>query len=211
MKAEGKTPKHRIGPIKGMGSMRREFVRAVTFLGKHIGVTIDSDDIRRAESTHDGGVRLRLNTGTGGGAGDVSLALSVSDAGVVTPGTVQGIMPTIGGTRLDAGTPPTLTIPGSGTRYVVINITGTFNSSTLGGATFIAASLASPTATITLETTAPSAADLKSTTGSFKLHLATFVNGVKTAQIFYGPVTFTIQDELDGSGTGNLVATYAIP
>lgn len=44
----------------------------------------------------------------------------------VTPGTVNGVMPTLGGTPLNSATPPTLTI--SATRYLWLKCTGTFGS-----------------------------------------------------------------------------------
>lgn len=206
MRAENKLPKHRIGPIKGFRSVALEMLRLGAFIGKHCGFTIDSDEIRRAESTPDG-LRLKLK-GTAG-TGNAALGLDVSDTGIVTPATVGGAMPTIGGTALDAGTPPTLTIPGSGTRYVVLNITSTFSTSTLGGQVFVGAGLSGISVTVTLDTSAPGSAGLQSTTGAFKIHLATFVNGSRTAQLGHGPISLAVQDNLDGSGKGNLIVTWA--
>lgn len=47
----------------------------------------------------------------------------------ISPGTVNNVMPTVGGTKLDAATPPTLNLPsGSGAEYmVVIKCTGEKN------------------------------------------------------------------------------------
>ncbi len=95
----------------------------------------------------------------------------------VAPATINpgNIMPTIGGTALDAGTPPELTISGSGTEkiYVTINASLTFNSD--GYLTSGSIS----TATIAKAATVPS--DNRAT-GTYYRHIATLVDGVITAQ-----------------------------
>lgn len=130
--------------------------------------------------------------------------LTVSANGQVVPGTVGGIMPTIGGVAIDTVPAPLLTIPITGTQYVVINIEGTMSTASYAGASFVAAAMTDVTVTITVESSSPTGADMLSDTGTFKLLLATFVDGIKTHQGMIGPVTFIIQDTLDGSGTGYL-------
>lgn len=126
----------------------------------------------------------------------------------VYPATVLGAMPTIGGTALDAGTAPTLSVATSGTRYIVLNISGTPGVTTLDGRDFFHPTMGSIAVTVTVETTQPVAADLVSSSGSFKALLATIVNNVKTAQNGYGPITGFVQDQLDGSGNGTLLLEY---
>lgn len=127
---------------------------------------------------------------------------------VVEPGTVLGVMPTIGGTALDAGTAPTISVSNYETRYIVLNISGTPTVTTLDSRDFFHPTMSSITVTITSQNTAPTGSDLVSSTGSFKAHLATYVNGVKTAQNGYGPITGLVQDQLDGSGDGTLLLEY---
>lgn len=127
----------------------------------------------------------------------------------VYPATVLGEMPTIGGTPLDDGTAPTLTVASSGTRYVVLNISGTPATTTLSGRVFFHPAMSSITVTVTVETSAPTNADLIDSGGSFKVLLATFEDGILTSQNGYGPITGYVQDQLDGSGDGYLLLTYA--
>lgn len=131
-------------------------------------------------------------------------SLYVGSDGRVQAGTVGGVMPTILGTRLDADPPQSLNISPTGTQYVVINIEGTMSTASYAGASFVAAAMTDVTVTITVESSSPTGADMLSNTGTFKLLLATFVDGIKTHQGMIGPVTFIIQDTLDGSGTGYL-------
>lgn len=134
--------------------------------------------------------------------------LTVFISGRVIAGLVGGVMPTIGGSPLDASPAPLLTIPTSGTQYVRLNISGTLSKQTYSGSSFVTSAFTALTVTVTVTTTAPSISDNSSTTGSYKIYLATFVDGVKTLQNGYGPLGLTIQDSLDGSGTGILVTTY---
>jgi hypothetical protein len=144
------------------------------------------------------------------GTGATALPLDVSSNGIVTPSTIFGVMPTIGGTPLNGSPPPTLSIPSSGTRHVVITISGTPLTTTLSGRIFIH-NLNSISVTISLQTTAPNSSDQVSSTGTYKLLLATFVNGAKTAQIGHGPITAGISDDLNGTGTGILSVGYTSP
>lgn len=134
--------------------------------------------------------------------------LHVSLDGRVKPGTIGNVMPEISGVPLDDDHPRALNIPSSGTRYVVIEVTGTLNKQFNGGAIFCAAAMTEVSVVIKLSTTRPTDEDLVSTEGSFKIPLATFVDGAKTAQNGHGPITLLIQDKLDGSGTGVLVVGW---
>lgn len=127
----------------------------------------------------------------------------------VYPATVLGQMPTIGGTPLDDGTAPTLSVASSGTRYVVLNISGTPVTTTLSSRVFFHPSMTGVAVTVTVETSAPTNADLMDSGGSFKVLLATIEDGILTSQNGYGPITGYVQDQLDGSGDGYLYLTYA--
>lgn len=142
--------------------------------------------------------------------GATALPLDVLSNGIVIPSTIFGVMPTIGGTPLNDAPPPTLSIPSTGTRHVVITISGTPVTTTLSGRIFIH-NLNSISVTISLDTSAPNTADLVSSTGTYKLLLATFDNGSKTAQIGHGPITAGISDDLNGTGTGILSVGYTSP
>ena len=130
----------------------------------------------------------------------------------VTTSTILGAMPTIGGVRLDATTAPTITVPSSGTRYVVATITGTPTTTTvttsLGTRVFFHPTMGSITVDIAIATTAPTSADLFGSTGIFKIHLGTVINGTSVASNGYGPITGFVQDQLDGSGDGTLILNH---
>lgn len=190
MIAEKKPPKYRIGPIKGMRSMRSELVRAVTFLAAHLGIKVDSDEIRRAESTVDG-IRLSL-------AKPSSHALSAPWAFngdlTITPGTIiygTTIMPTMNGVRLDAGTPPTLADighTGTGTEYYYLRCAWgtTFTSGYLD----LPLTLAQGDVIVERHTSVPTA-----TNSVHYIHLATYVSGVLTANpVTKSPISVTLWD-----------------
>jgi len=155
-----------------------------------------------------GGSALSFDLPSGTGA--TALPLDVSRSGIVTPSTIFGVMPTIGGSPLNSSPPPALSIPSTGTRHVVITISGTPLTTTLSGRIFIH-NLNSISVTISIQTTAPNSSDLVSSTGTYKLLLATFVNGSKTAQIGHGPISAGISDDLNGTGTGILSVSYTAP
>lgn len=132
--------------------------------------------------------------------------LFVSSAGTVYPATIAGVMPTIGGVALDSGTNPAVTIPGTGTQYVVATITGTHSIS----ATNFATNLTSRAVAISVSTTAITTADTNNVAsgGAFRILLATFVNGNKTAQNGYGPITCNFYDDGSNSGKLNMEVLY---
>lgn len=133
--------------------------------------------------------------------------LHVSSNGKVIAATVMGVMPTIGGTRLDDGNPPSLTIPSSGTRYVVVTVAGTF---ALKGTFVLPTYSGTPTVTIAVDTTNPGYAGTHNVaSGTFKFLLATFVDGVKTLQNGHGPITAEICDNLKAEAKANLNLTWA--
>lgn len=168
------------------------------------GFQLQIDGAESMRTDENGGIQAKLKTGA---AGASTQGLDVSAAGIVVPATVLGEMPKIGTTRLDASSPPSLTIPSSGTRYVIITITGSF--SVVGGI-FVRNTFSSLTSVvISLSTSSPGYAERVSSTGVFVLLLATFIDGIKTLQNGHGPIEGELCD--DGSKTAKAILnpTYA--
>jgi hypothetical protein len=203
MKAETKPRLDLRGKKPGQVAKIRDLIR----LAAACGVQIESDAFSFARTD---GKRLTLGITDAAEAAASTSGLHVNASGIVVPSTVLGIMPTIGGTALDAGTPPALTITGTGTEYVVVTVSGTPTITTLSARDFFSG-MSSVTCSIAVTGTLPTTADLQSSSGTFKFLLATFVAGVKTAQIGHGPITGEYQDSLDGTGTGELILYYTDP
>lgn len=147
---------------------------------------------------------------SGSGSGSTSeQGLDCLADGRVVAATILGVMPTIGGDRIDGSYTP-LTI-GSGTKYIIATVTGTPDTTTLSGRVFFHPAMSSISVAISVTATAPTAGDLTSTSGTFKIHLATFVDGRRTAQNGHGPITGFVQDQLDGSGYGTLSPVWTAP
>ena len=92
-------------------------------------------------------------------------------------------------------------------------ITGTASVTTLDSRDYFNKAMSSIAVAISVTTTAPTPTDLEQTPGdgntaTFIHHLATFVDGVKTAQNGYGPLTGEVHDDLSGDGTGTLVLVF---
>lgn len=191
---------------RGFGAFKRWVGAAIRRIAAAAGVAVQIDGAEAASTGADGALRFKV--GGGGGAAAAAQGLDVGNDGKVVAATVMGVMPTIGGTSLDDGTPPTLTIASSGTRYIVINITGTF---TLKGSTFVMPTYsADPTVTITVETTNPGYGGTHNvSSGEFKILLATFVDGVKTSQNGHGPISAEICDNLNQEAKASLDITWA--
>jgi len=180
--------------------------KPTSYLG--LGVVYNGDTRGNGVTSNEQGIEIiqRLGQSDGGVSARGGLVLYKVDGNwLVKPSTVLGAMPTIGGTPLDDDPAPELTVSGSGTRYAVLNISGTPSTTTLDGRDFFHPTMSSIAVTITETGTAPVAGDLLDASGSFKALLATFQDGVKTAQNYIGPLTGYVQDQLDGSGEGLLV------
>lgn len=175
-------------PSKGSKklALTEDILELARFLQRFIDFEIDSDEIESARSSGST-LRLGLRSST-----TTSAPLFVSQAGVVTPGTIAGVMPTIGGTALDAGA-AALTFSGSGLEYVVANITGTHS---IVGGTF-ATNLTSRAVSITVSTSAVGSGDITSKTSgqTFRILLAVFNNGVKIAQNATAAITCNFYDD----------------
>lgn len=197
-------PTLRLPPMpKGYRALKLWLAAALRRIGQLSGTSIQIDGAEGASVGTDGTLRFKV----GGGAA-ATQGLDVGSDGKVIAATVMGVMPTIGGTPLDDATPPLLTIPSSGTRHITVNVSGTF---ALKASTFVLPTFsAAPTVTITVETSDPGYAGTHNvSTGTFKFLLATFVDGVKTAQNGHGPVSAEICDSLNQDAKANLNLTWA--
>lgn len=171
---------------RGLRSMLARLLFLVPTAGSGIQVTLENDG--------------PVWSATGGSSS--ATPLFVSATGRVTPGTVGGIYPTISGTSIADNPAPLLTIPTSGTRHVVLNIDATL---ALDGTTYVTGYSSLDAVTLTVETTDPGSAGLKSSAGTFQAKLATFVDGVKTSQLFSATLNLRICDDGSGGGVGLLV------
>jgi len=110
-----------------------------------------------------------------------------SDKSIV-PGLVGGVMPTLGGVRLDHATPPTLTL-GAGTIgiYFKLSFTCTFTSGYLTAATL---------STVEVIESASAPTDTSGTSGTAVKHLQfnTAINSVPTVSFFSSSIPVTLWD-----------------
>jgi len=189
---------------EGLSPWRALVERTLDQLCRASGHAIQIDGAQSGSTGADGTQQFRIPSGSGGN--DAS-ALFVRTNGSVVPSTIGGVMPTIGGTALDAGTPPTLSLSGSGTEYVIATISGTVIKTTLSGRDFFHP-MTDITVALSVTTTAITSGDSFKDASPFKLLLATFVDGVKTAQIGRGPISLTWNDDLTGAGSAQMVATW---
>lgn len=135
------------------------------------------------------------------------LPLDVLPSGIVVPGTILYEMPKIGTTRIDATTPPKLTIPSSGAQYVIVTMTGSLN---VVGGIFVRNTFSSiASVVISVATSPPSYGSMISSTGVFVFQLAEFLNGVKINQNGHGPITGELCDDGSKEARAILNLTYA--
>lgn len=132
---------------------------------------------------------------------------TVSANGVVKPGQVDWLVPTIGGKSLLGDPAPALEIPTSGTREVILTLTYSFGVT--AGVYVNAATLQS--ATISLSTTVPTNNDLLNATGIYKVRLAQFVDGKRTAQFAAGYLQSQVVDDGSGLAKGRLYLINSYP
>lgn len=132
---------------------------------------------------------------------------TVGGGGRVKPGLVDYVAPTIGGKSILDDPPPTLDIPTTGTRHVVLTLNYTLTKTAgvfVAGATLNSASIA-------LTSTQPDNNDLLNTTGTYKILLATFTDGRKTAQFAAGWLQGQVVDDGSGAGRGRIYLLNSYP
>lgn len=126
--------------------------------------------------------------------------LTVQADGSVIPGTIGGLFPTIHGDAIEVSPAPRLAgLQTSGTRYVMVTVTGTFN---LDGGVFVESFASIDSVEISVETS--NTALLVSDDGTFRFVLAVFSNGTKTSQAYTGSLNITVCDDLTGSASSQL-------
>lgn len=118
----------------------------------------------------------------------------------VYPGTVSGVMPKISGVDLDAGTPPSLTISKSGTHYVMMTVSATLDATEQG--------YVLSTASIEVEISVVSSIPADDKSGTYYRRIATFVDGVKTAQVVQNSLDLYMRD--DGTGSSQANANFVV-
>lgn len=182
---------------EGLSPWRALVERTLDQLCRASGHAIQIDGAQSGGTGADGTQQFRVPAGSGGN--DASASLFVRSDGSVVPGTIGGVTPTIGGDDIDDSPPPTLSISGSGTDYVVVTINSTLS---VDGGVYVEGYSAISSVVITATSTDPGSAGMLSTTGVFKLKLATFVDGVKTAQFFTGSRSIQVCDDGTGDARG---------
>ncbi len=134
-----------------------------------------------------GGTVLEAARRLGSGRSSTPQAWDIRPDYSIVPGTIAGIMPTIGGIRLDASPPPKLTgIPSNGVRYIYAQLTfstsfvnGYLSSFSLVSAPIIASSNSSPNNTVNVK----------------HLHIGTITDGVPGNRLVTNsPVPVTLWD-----------------
>jgi hypothetical protein len=109
----------------GYKAFQRWTIAAIRRIAAYAGISLQIDGADSMSIGSDGGFLAKITSGSGAGTRPLQSILVSELTLQVLTGTILGAMPTISGTRLDASSPPTLTAPSSGTRYVVATITGT--------------------------------------------------------------------------------------
>jgi len=140
-------------------------------------------------------------------ANALKLPFTVLPSGVVVPGLIFSITPTIGGDPITGDPPPTLSIPESGFRYVILTLT--FELTKVQDVYVSAATLES--ATISITSTAPTDNDLVNSTGVYKIILATFDDGAKQNQFVAGYIQPQIVDDGSGEAKGRIYIINGYP
>lgn len=171
----------RMGPLVTRGNL----IRILEQLEPHLGVELHIDGLQRAQTVSGGGLKLQLPASAPAAALDT---WAIRDDLSIVPGLVGGKMPTLGGTALDAATPPTLTL-GAGTIKVwfKLSFTTTFTSGYLTAATLD---------TVEVIESASTPTDTSGTTGTAVKHLQfnTAVDSVPTTSFFNTSIPVTLWD-----------------
>jgi len=171
----------RMGPLVTRGNL----IRILEQLEPHLGVELHIDGLQRAQTVSGGGLKLQLPASAPAAALDT---WAIRDDLSIVPGLVGGKMPTLGGTALDAATPPTLTL-GAGTIKIWFKLTWntTFTNGYLTAATL---------STVEVIENASTPSDTSGTSGTAVKHLQfnTAVDSVPTTSFFNTSIPVTLWD-----------------
>jgi len=126
----------------------------------------------------------------------------------VAVGTIAGVIPKIGSTSIDTIPAPTITATGTGPKYLIASITGTWVLTPDG---LFVKQLTNREVVISYTSTVPTLENQLSVAspGPFKFILAFFVDNKLTLQNGYGPITCYFED--DASSTAKLDMTVIYP
>lgn len=130
--------------------------------------------------------------------------LTVKADYTVVPGTVIGLTPEIGAAPISDVPAPALEITGEGTEHVVIEVTATLNKT--ADNEFVR-SVTVTAVDLIVESAAPTDADRISSSGTFKILLATFVDGAKTLQAWSTSLWLKFCDDMSRTGACQLEIT----
>lgn len=186
--------------LKGSSLVRHKtLARLLAPLYRSLGISADGFDLMETA----GGIHLRnsaiaspatfpfkLVAGAGSDESHVQLT--------ILPGTVSGIMPTLGGIDLDDGTPPSIDLSTSGTFKIYLEINATLTATTEGYV------VAWTIDSVTVEYASTIPAD--DPTGIYRRHIGTLVDGIITAQ----PVQNSLEATLIDNGTASEQAIIAL-
>lgn len=145
----------------------------------------------------------RIRADEGGGQ---QMPFTVLSSGVVVPGYIGGLyIPTINGVYITNEPAPALSIPSSGTCHVVFNISATL----VKAEGVYVESFTINAVTLSVQSSMPTQADLTNGSGNYKVLLASFTDGRKTAQYLRGSFWVAILDDASGTGVATLYALVA--
>lgn len=187
-------------PPVGLVPWQAWIVEALERIARLAGVQLQIDGAQSVSTGANGeiGVKIKRASLTASGP------LTVNEDGTVTYGTILGVEPTIGTTPIHEG--PTLTLPASGTRWIVATVTGTPTQTTLSGDTFTHA-LTDIAVAIAVESADPSLTEGLHGTNEFKFTIAVLDSGV-LYQNGVGPITGGLDDLMLGTGVAALNLSY---
>jgi len=198
--SSAETPKVRLErPPTNFREWKGWVFTAIRKIARAAGVEVEIDGAQRASTGTGGKLAFKVSGGSGSSASETPLFVLAD--GSVVPGTIGGVTPTIGGDDIDDSPAPTLTIASSGTDYVVVTINSTLK---VDAGVYVDGYSAISSVVITATSTDPGDGGMLSTDGEFKLKLATFVDGVKTAQFFTGSKSIQVCDDGTGEARGSL-------
>lgn len=172
----------------------------IRLLARACNVQVMIDGSESASSGPNGNLNFKIKRASLTASGP----LTVNEDGTVTYGTILGVEPTIGTTPIHEG--PTLTLPASGTRWIVATVTGTPTQTTLSGDTFTHA-LTDIAVAIAVESADPSLTEGLHGTNEFKFTIAVLDSGV-LYQNGVGPITGGLDDLMLGTGVAALNLSY---
>lgn len=188
-------------PPAGFGpQMRWLLLTVLPAIGRALGIKINISGASSSSKEADGSLNFRVKTVTSTASGP----LAVNEDGTVTYGTILGVEPTIDTTPIHEG--PTLTLPSSGTRWIVATVTGTPTQTTLSGDTFTHA-LTDIAVAIAVESADPAVTEGLHGTNEFKFTIAVLDEGV-LYQNGNGPITGGLDDLMLGTGVAALNLSY---